>query len=93
MEVTKHKPLQEAISRESYIQFSKFIGNAKASLDTTRETFTLNGYELTDDLIYRWQARAEIAYKDNADENGDPLDFLSDQNISADGTMINHLHH
>jgi tetratricopeptide (TPR) repeat protein len=92
-DVINHKPSIDAISKESYDQFKKYLENVKSIIEPYKNELTIKNYELTDEQIYRWQARADIAFKQVDEITQDPIDILIHQNTPADAaSMIYHLH-
>ena len=92
-DVTKHKPSIDAISIETLSQFKKYLDNVKSILEPYKTELLINGNELNDEQIYRWQARADIAFKQYEDINSDPVDILTHQCTPSDAAaMIYHLH-
>ena len=62
-DVINHKPSINPDSAETLSQFEKYIKNVKSILEPYRSELYINGNELTEEQIYRWQARADIAFK------------------------------
>ena len=92
-DVIHHKPSIDAISKESYDQFKKYLDNVKSIIEPYKTELSINNYELTDEQIYRWQARADIAFKQVDETTQDPIDILIHQNTPADAAaIIYHLH-
>ena len=94
MDACAHKPNGNSISEETFIQFSRHIENSKLALVPYKSDAILTDYELTEDQIYRWQARAQIAFNDFEDITTDPVDILNHQHTPGDSAaLISHLHH
>jgi tetratricopeptide (TPR) repeat protein len=92
-DVSKHKPPMDSVSKETLNQFTKYLENVKSILEPYKTELFINGHELTDEQIFRWQARAEIAFKQYEEINSDPVDILSHQLTPSDtAAMIYHLH-
>jgi len=92
-DVTKHKPSIDANSKETLSQFKKYLENVKSILEPYKTELLINGNELNVEQIYRWQARADIAFKQYEDINSDPVDILTHQYNPGDtAAMIYHLH-
>ena len=92
-DVTKHKPSIDANSKETLSQFKKYLDNVKSIMEPYKTELLINGNELNDEQIYRWQARADIAFKQYKEINSDPVDILTHQCTPSDAAaMIYHLH-
>ena len=92
-EVFNHKPAIDTISAEVYNEFTNHLGSVKTILESYKTELFIPGYELTDDQIYRWQSRADIAFKKYEDSTFDPMDTLAHQLTPGDSAaMIYHLH-
>src|SRR4030042_4518541 len=65
-QVIKHKPAVDSISKETFSQFVTYIDKAKSVLEPYHSEAIIAEHELTDDQIYRWQARADIAFNMDA---------------------------
>ena len=92
-DVSKHKPSIDSISKDARDQFKKYLDNVKSILDPYKTELFLNGHEPTDEQIYRWQARADITFKQYEEINSDPVDILTHQLTPGDtAAMIYHLH-
>ncbi len=92
-QVIKHKPAVDSISKETFNQFVTYIDKAKSVLEPYHSEEIIAEHELTDDQIYRWQARADIAF--NVDERAsfDPMDILAHRLTPGDAAaLIYHLH-
>jgi tetratricopeptide (TPR) repeat protein len=77
LEVTKHRPSPEKISNETFNQLRQYLDNVKTILESYKTDVITNGLELTDDQIYRWEARADIAFKQYTDMKHNPVDILT----------------
>ena len=92
-DVIQHKPSIDAISKETHDQFKKYLDNVKSIIAPYKNELVTKDYELTDGQITRWQARADIAFKQYHDTGLDPVDILTHQNTAADAaSVIYHLH-
>lgn len=92
-DVIKHKPSMVSISKDTLNQFTKYLDNVKSILEPYKTELIINGHELTNEQIYRWQARADIAFKQYEEINSDPVDILNNQTTPGDiAAMIYHLH-
>jgi tetratricopeptide (TPR) repeat protein len=92
-DVTKHMPSIDVNSKETLSQFKKYLDNVMSILEPFKTELLINGNELNDEQIYRWQARADIAFKQYEDINSDPVDILAHQCSPSDAAaMIYHLH-
>ena len=92
-DVIKHKPSIDAISKETHDQFIKYLDNVKSIIEPYKKELFIKDYEVTDEQIYRWQARADIAFKQYGEINQDPVDILTHQTTAGDASaIIYHLH-
>lgn len=92
-EVSKHKPSADSISKETYHQFSQHLVTVKSLLVPYKSELIIKEHELADDQIYRWQARADIAFKQYEDANSNFCEILTHQPTSGDAaSMIYYLH-
>ena len=91
--VSKHRPSTVSISNETFSQLQKYFENVKSILESYKTDQSIPGLELTDEQIYRWQARADIAFRQYDEIKNDPIDILAQQ-ITPDDTaaVIYHLH-
>ncbi len=93
VEVTKHKPSINTLSSETFNLCKEYLDNAKSILETYQGEVIVDGHEITNDQIYRWQARANLALKHEAETNLDPGEILYHQLTSGDiSALICHLH-
>jgi tetratricopeptide (TPR) repeat protein len=91
--VSKHKPSIDSISDDTLNQIKKYLENIESILKPYKTELFVNGYEITDEQIYRWQARAEIAFKQYEEIRSDPVDILAHHLTPGDSAaMIYHLH-
>jgi len=94
VDVSIHKPDVNSISEDTFTHFSRTIENSKLALLNYKSETILSDYELTEDQIYRWQARAQIAFNDFEDVISDPSDILYHQHTPGDSAaLISYLHH
>jgi tetratricopeptide (TPR) repeat protein len=94
VEVTKHKPSIDALASDPFTLCTQSLENAKSILEPYQEQLILNEYVITNDQIYRWQARANIVYNPDDEANPDPSEILTHQLTEADSVaLIYHLHH
>ena len=92
-DVANHIPSVDSISNETYKQFTQYLEHAKSVLDPFKADGSIDEYALNDDQIFRWQARADIAFKRNEEINYAPGEILIHQLTSSDAAaLIYHLH-
>jgi tetratricopeptide (TPR) repeat protein len=92
-EVTTHKPSMASISPETYTEFVNMLNSAKSHLDAYKEGLLTNAFSLTNDEIYRWQARADIAFKQSPEAHLDPVELLSHRHsVDNAAALIYYLH-
>ncbi|HEX9090690.1 MAG TPA: tetratricopeptide repeat protein, partial [Anaerolineales bacterium] len=91
--VSKHKPSADSISKQTYCQFMQYIDKLRTVLDPYKAELITKDYELTEDQIYRWQSRAEIAFGQIEESHCEPCEILVNHRIPGDAAaMIVHLH-
>ncbi|OGN94053.1 MAG: hypothetical protein A2Z71_11455, partial [Chloroflexi bacterium RBG_13_50_21] len=94
LEVTKHKPSIEARSSESFALCTQYLDQAKSILEKYQNVQIANDLGLAHDQIYRWRARANIAFDRHDVADPDPVDILVHRPTSDDTvSLISHLHH
>jgi len=87
-EVSTHRPSDGSISKETYDQFSQYIDKLREVLGAYKAEFTFADDELSDDQIFRWQARADIAFKQEDETHSDPCDILAQQHTPGDAAAL-----
>jgi tetratricopeptide (TPR) repeat protein len=93
MDASAHKPSDNSISEETFILFSRYIENSKSALMPYKSDAILYDYNLAEDQIYRWKARAQIAFNNFEDGTTDPGDILNHQHTPGDSAaLISHFH-
>jgi tetratricopeptide (TPR) repeat protein len=93
LDVSKHQPSKEAISKDTHNQLKKYLDNVKSILGSYNDDQFINGLEFTDEQIYRWHARADIAFNQFGETNQDPVEIITN-NLAPDdaSAVIYHLH-
>ena len=92
-EVSKHRPPADSISKQSYLQFTQCIDRLRTALDPYKAEWITKDYELVDDQIYRWQSRAEIAFRQIEGSHSEPCEILVNHHQPGDAAaMIVYLH-
>lgn len=93
VEVTKHKPSKDSISSETFHLCKQYLDHAKSILEVYQDELIVNMHEMTNDQVYRWQARADIVFKYNEEANPEPSEILAHQLTPGDlSALIYHLH-
>jgi tetratricopeptide (TPR) repeat protein len=93
LDVSNHQPSREAISKETLNQLMKYLDNVKSILGLYKADQFINGLEFTDEQIYRWQARADIAFNQFGETDQVTVEVLA-PNLAPDdaSAVIYHLH-
>jgi tetratricopeptide (TPR) repeat protein len=93
LEVTKHKPSADTLSSENFDQCIEYLDQAKSTLETYQNEQIGIEQGLAYDQIYRWRARANIAFEQLDELNPDPSEILAHQLAYDDSaSLISHLH-
>jgi len=94
VEVIKHKPSINTLSSETLNKCQEYLDSARSILETYQGEGFVDGHEIANDQIYRWQARADLVFNHNDDANLDPSEILSHQITTGDiSALIHHLHY
>jgi tetratricopeptide (TPR) repeat protein len=93
VEVTKHKPSIASHASDIFDLCKEYLEHAKSILEAYQGEVIVDGHEIANDQIYRWQARSDIVYTHDHEQNLDPSEILSHQLTPGDLTaLIYHFH-
>jgi len=93
-EVTKHKPSINPLSSETFNLCKEHLDRAKSILETYQDEGIIDGHDIDNDQIYRWQARADLVFKHDDETSLDPIEILSHQLTPGDiSAVISQLHY
>jgi len=93
VDVIKHKPSIDSHSLETFNSCKEYLDHAKSIMETYQGEVIVDGREIANDQIYRWQARTDIVFTHADKQNLDPSEILSHQLTPGDlSALIYHFH-
>lgn len=92
-ETTNHKPASNSLSSESFSRCTQYLDQAQSVLEAFQGEQIVANHPVTSDQIYRWRARANITFEQDAETNQEDYEILAHSCSGEDSAaLINHLH-